>query len=408
MGDFNIMNPRQPLTEHGRKNWAILETIRKKGPITKSDISQLTGINIVTVSNYVNDYLAKGLILGKGLDSSTGGRKPELIELNNEFAFAIGVDLGELNLTAADMVAVLTDLAGNIIVKIRRSRPRESMNELLDELVGLISELMENSNIGKEKIKGLGIGIPGIIDEKAGTIRDFSKGRMITSYLAEKSELEQKFGIPSFIDSSASLAAFGEKMMGLDSEVKNMVYMHSGTTCGIIINGEIYRGASGSTGEVSFKELNNGSIPVRKDSILQSKGEGLRILSYAKSILNQGVESEISQMVDGKLQDITSEVIVEAAKDNDKLAMELIEDAGVNLGMRIAYLVNIFNPEVVVAGGDLIGAGSLLLDPLRKTVKKYAFEETASVAKIIPAQLGENSAAIGAAGLVIREMFLQA
>ncbi|MEA3328641.1 MAG: ROK family transcriptional regulator [Candidatus Omnitrophota bacterium] len=390
------MEPKQFLTELEKKNWVILEIIRKNGPVTKTDISQLTGINIVTVSNYVNKYLDQGLVRGRGLDSSTGGRKPELVELNSDFAFAVGLDLGPLNVPAADMTAILTNLSGRVIVKLKRSRPKEDIDRLLDKSTGLISELIKNSAVGREKIKGAGISIPAVA---------------LSSYPAIKSRIEQEFGMPVFIDNDANLSAFGEKMIGLTPEVKNIVYLHSETSCGIIINGEIYRGTSGSTGELAFREQlsnGNGFIKARRGPWLQTGESGLRTLTYAKHILKQGVESEINQIAGENLEQLTFQTITQAAKNGDKLAMELVEDAGVNLGMRVACLVNIFNPEMVIIGGGLIGTGSLLLDPIRKTVKKYAFEETASAAKILPAQLGEDSAVAGAAGLVIREVFLQA
>jgi len=108
------------------------------------------------------------------------------------------------------------------------------------------------------------------------------------------------------------------------------------------------------------------------------------------------------------LNKLSIDNIIEAAKSGDTLAIDLLEDAAVNLGVRVAYLVNLFNPEIVIIGGGVEKTGSLFLEPLRRTVRKWAFEEPANIVKIIPAQLGTNSVALGAASIVIRHVFVNA
>ena len=131
----------------------------------------------------------------------------------------------------------------------------------------------------------------------------------------------------------------------------------------------------------------------------------LGILSQARRILEDGVESKINKDLPAE---ITTAAVLEAAREGDRLAIELIEDAGVALGMRIAYLVNVINPEIVIIGGGVERAESLLLNPVRKMVRKYAFEEAASAVRIIPSCLGEDAVSMGAAGFVIRTVFLGA
>ena len=119
-----------PLAEQERKSWLVLEAIRKRGPLTKTDISRITGLNIVTVSNYVNNYISRGLALARGFNSSTGGRKPEVVELNPHFGFAMGIDLGASGLAHSEMIAVLTDLNGGVVAKIKKPRLEEDMGRL--------------------------------------------------------------------------------------------------------------------------------------------------------------------------------------------------------------------------------------------------------------------------------------
>jgi len=396
------------LSERERKNLAILEAIKRGGPITRSEISKATGLNIVTVTNYINNFIGKGLVLEKGLDVSGGGRKPGLVELNAKAGFVIGIDLGVMGIAKVPMIALLTDLATHVEVKVKKERPSEDMEKVIARSTDLIQEVLKRSKVKPADVNGLGLGISGVIDEKAGTIRDSTWGGITSSYAAIKNSIEQKFGIPTFIGNDATIAAFGEKDIGLGKDVEDMVYMYSDFGCGIVINGEIYCGVTGSAGELGLNVSEEDLTWFQTHPFLRPGEVDLGIPIKARKALEAGVRSKISTLVEGDLGQITTTVIVRAAKEGDKLAMELIGDAGVNLGIRVAYLINLFNPEVVVIGGGIEEAGALLFDSVRKTVRRCAFEEAASTAKIVPARLGEDSVALGAASIVIRGVFAQA
>ena len=154
------------LTDKERKNLGILEVIRKNGPISRTDISKLTELNIVTVSNYVGHYIKKGLVIEGELDESTGGRKPVLVELNPKAGYIVGVGLNMMS-----MVAVLVDLEINVISEIKRERAPENSDKIILQMVDLAAEIIEKAEVDKSKIVGLGVGIPGIIDERGRTIR---------------------------------------------------------------------------------------------------------------------------------------------------------------------------------------------------------------------------------------------
>src|SRR6185295_20235948 len=128
------------LTDKERKNLAILEVIRKNGPISRTDISKITELNIVTVSNYVNHYIKKGLVVEGELDESTGGRKPVLVELNPKAGYIVGVGLNMLN-----MVGVLVDLESNVIKEIKRDRQPENSESVIQQMVELAKEVIETA-----------------------------------------------------------------------------------------------------------------------------------------------------------------------------------------------------------------------------------------------------------------------
>jgi len=397
------------LSDHERKNYSILELIRRNGPITRADISKITDLNIVTVSNYINTYIEKGLVIESGMEASSGGRKPSLVKLKEDYGYAIGIDLGHMDAEGATMIGLMTDISGRIITRIEKRREKEPIDRIIEKSLDLIEELMSKKGIEKDRVKGVGIGVGGVVDENLGTIRDTTKDGIRTSYISIKGMIEERFGFPSFIGNDATFAAFGEKMHSLPLDTEDVIYMYSDVGSGIIIKGGIYCGASGSAGEIRINYPRDGEyLRLSKNlSYLLPLGLDLGLVSQAKKLIKEaGVKSDIASPKG--IDNITVESIIDCAKSGDTLAIELLEDAAVNLGVRIAYLVNLFNPEIVIIGGGIEKAGSLFLEPLRRTVRKWAFEEPANVVKIIPAHLGKDAVALGAASIVIRDVFITA
>lgn len=399
----------QMLSDKEKKNLLLLDIIIQKGPISRTDISKKTDLNIVTVSNYVNNYIEKGLVIEKGFDISSGGRKPTLVELNADGGYAIGVDIGPV-----DEVAIMTDLSARIIWKESRKRPQGHMEEAIMAAVDLLSDVIAGSKVPREKIMAVGFGISGVINEETGTVRDTDprRGRTTGSINAFRETIGQNFQLPVFIGNDATCAAFGEKRLSLERSIENMLYIYSDVGCGIIIKGDIYCGAGGSAGEIqvsseSVNEEESKSAP-KEFYYLRPMGVDLGIIAKAKASVEEGVGTKILELANGKPAEITLDKVIKSAERGDKLAIELIESAGINLGTRIAYLINLFNPEVVIVGGGIEKAGELVLELIRRTVKKLAFEEPASKVRIIPSALGDEAVALGAASLVLREVFTQA
>ena len=394
------------LTDKERKNLAILEVIRKNGPISRTDISKTTELNIVTVSNYVSHYIKKGLVVEGELDESTGGRKPVLVELNPKAGYIVGVGLNMLS-----MVAVLVDLEINVITEIKRERLPENSEAVIHKMVDLAVEIIEKSEVDKEKIVGVGVGVPGIIDEKGRTIRwPQSLGEKdISVCLSIKDTFEKRLNIPTFVENDANAAVLGEKWLGLDRDVRHMVYMFSGVGTGILINGEIYRGATGAAGELGIS-----SGQASKDEIAtMTSGLGrwemdLGMTERAKELIRQGSSSILKDYVQGDASKITFREVVRGCKEKDSLALRVVEERATILGKKVAFLINLLNPEIVVVGGGVEDCGAQLLDAIKNTVKEWSVEEASSQVKIIPSAFGENAVALGVVGIVAREVFAQA
>ncbi len=394
------------LTDRERKNLMIMDIIRRSGPVSRTEISRLTEINIVTISNYVNNYIDKGFVVEKGLDISTGGRKPTLLELNAKGGYVVGVDIGPRKIKA-----MMTDLAVNVVSKKVVERPLGDMEEVINISLDVIDDVMRSAGVEKEKIRGIGLGISGVIDDIAGTVRDTNhkRGKTSSSYATLRLEAEKRFGIDTFIGNDATCAAYGEKRLTIDADVENMLYIYSDVGCGIIIKGEIYSGAGGSAGEIQLALDQTGTdgitVPPDEFYYLRPLGVDLGMVQEAKNIIEKGIGTKILEYAQGKLDNIALEDIISAGRDGDKVATDLIETAGIGLGTRVAYLINLFNPEVVVVGGGIEKAGELILESIRKAVRKLAFEEPGSRVRIISSGLSEDAVSLGSSCLVLREVF---
>jgi len=395
------------LSGRGRKSLIILEAIRRQGPLTKTDISKLVRLNIVTVSNYVNEFIQKRLILEKDIDVSTGGRRPVLVQLNKEAGYVIGVGYNLFNSTA-----LLVDLEGTIVTEYKTKRPDERAITVVDHLYEMIEELLSRVTVDKSKIRKIGIGIAGLLDKGGGSLRWPEKMGEGFGYIYVpiRDEIEKRFGIPVLLENDATVAAFGEYWLSLDPQIQHLLYMFAGAGLGIVINGEIYRGANGNAGEFAIQN------PVQDDKFNCYEGNpcflkkwtaDISMTALAKKALKEGQQSEIVKYA-GSVDKVDLGAIFKAAKFGDRLAVELVEHAGVRMGVKAAWLVNLFNPEILIIGGGLEEAGALLMDAVKKTVSGWAFPEMANACKVIPSRLGENAVALGAASLAIRDLFILA
>jgi len=408
------------MTEKERRNLDILDTIRRRREISRADISKMTGLNIVTVSNYVNNYVRKSLVYETGLDISTGGRRPELLRLNKDFGYSIGVDLGAPHVVeGTKLIACLMDTSSKIVKRVEEKKIDEPQDAFIERVGSLINRLVEGSGVDKTRIKGIGFGIWGPLDRYRGTSRYAVENGGTFSYRTLQRSVEDRFNIPTLVEHDSMVAALGEKWagIGLEEGAENILFICADSSAGLIIRGELYYGATKSAGELNINPPLTADVELtssihcwegyRFGCCLRSKGIDLGIPTYAKLYFqnHKDAKSKILDMVGGNLDNIGLNVVIEAAKKKDELAMKFLQEAGSYLGAKIAYLINLFNPEAVVVGRGIERSGETFLDSVRKTVKLWGYEESVKVVKIIPASLGEDTVAVGAGALIVQKMF---
>ncbi len=402
---------KEGLSEKEKRNIEILDILRKRGPISRPDISRDMGINVVTISSYIDEFIKHHLVLEKSLDVSEGGRRPVLLDLNPQAGFVIGVGLNLMN-----MVGLLVDLKGNIITKTQAARPSSSVKELSESILDIVREILRRSKEYVPDIHGIGVGIAGLINKNNGSIHWPQKTDHYYTYASVdvplKALMENEFNLPTLIENDATSACFGEHWLDLGQGYKNVIYMFSGVGCGIMINGEVYRGAQGYAGEVSinnYKEQDNFNCPAGDVCFLKPWEIDLGITEEVKAALlkDEKKAKEFYALTQTAAGNINLKNIFTAARAKNNIACAALEKAAKRLGIKIAYLVNLLNPEVVVIGGGLEEAGDEFLKNVSFTVRDWAFREAVDDLKIVYSQLRENAVAFGAASLVMQRVFAQ-
>lgn len=402
---------KEELSEKEKRNIDILEIVRKRGPISRPDISKEMGVNVVTISNYIDDFIKHKLVYEKELDVSEGGRRPLLLDLNPQAGYVIGAGLNLMN-----MVGLLVDLKGNIVTKTQIARPKASVKEITECLLEIIREILRRSKEYTPDIKGIGVGIAGLVNKKTGSIHWPQKMDHYYTYasvdLPLRDLIEKEFNLPVLIDNDATCACFGEHWLDLERGFKNVIYLFSGVGCGVMINGEIYTGSDGYAGEISiynFKEQDLFNCGLARGCLLKRWEMDLGIVDEAKEILASDREqaAKFFNLTSSNINNVDLKSVFIANRAKDAVAVSALDRAAKRLGIKIASLVNLFNPQIVVIGGGLEEAGDEFLNKVNLTVKDWAFREVTENLKITYSQLRENAVALGAASLVMQKVFAQ-
>lgn len=400
---------REDLTEKEKRSVEILEILRRHGPISRPDISKDTGINVVTISSYLDELIKQNLVCEKEFDVSEGGRRPLLLDLNPEGGYVIGIGINLLN-----MVGLLVDLKGNIVTKTQLARPKPSVKEVTEAMLEMVREILRRSKEYTPKIKGIGIGLAGLVNKKTGSIHWPQKMDHYYTYssvdLSLKGLIEKEFNFPVLIENDATAACFGESWLGLEQNLKNVVYLFSGVGCGILINGEVYTGSDGYAGEIAidnYKEEDLFNCSWGNNCFLKRWELDLGITEDVRNRLNKDSKAcdKFFELTQARADNLDLKSVFTAARAKEPASVSALSTAAKRLGIKVAYLVNLFNPQVVVVGGGLEEAGEDFLNQLNATVRDWAFRETTQNLKIVYSQLRENSVALGVASLVMQNLF---
>lgn len=315
---------------------------------------------------------------------------------------AIGVDVGGTKIATA-----LVDIDGRILASLRADTPAGSSTDVISAMESLIGKMIDASfDIGE--VIGIGIGVAGTVNWKEGLV--VQSPNLPFSDVRLRSIIESKFGLSTFMDNDGNLAALGEKYYGVAREAQNIVGLTLGTGigAGIIINGCLYRGATGSAAEIGHMviEATGPQCTCRSYGCFEELAAGRALVRIVKEKVARNRESLVLKLANGEIENIKGPMITEAAQQEDAVALEAFGEVGFWLGIGINNVINIFNPELVVIGGGMANAGELVLGPARKVISKRTLHPNQDVAKVVLADLGNQAGILGAAALAFSELSL--
>ena len=276
----------------------------------------------------------------------------------------------------------------------------EGPEAVINRILSAIDRLLSQRSINLSQLDSISIAAAGAID--------FDKGLITSSPhlpgwhdVPLRDIVKEKYKVNTFLINEAHAAALGEHYFGAGQGVNNLILLTVGTGIGggIIINGRLYSGVSGSAGEVGHItiDVNGPRCSCGNTGCLEALVSGTAVAKEAIRCIRQGERSSLTEIVGGKIENITAEKVALAAQGGDSLALEVILKAATYLGVGIANLVNIFNPEIIIIGGGMAKMGDLLLNPARQVVRERAFQLSAQAVQIVPAQLGDDAGVLGAA-----------
>ncbi len=312
----------------------------------------------------------------------------------------LGIDLGGSNITAA-----LMDAKGKMRhLKKIKTLAHEGKANVISRIVELAKAVPEEAQVKAHEVVSVGIGVPGIIDVPNGMVL-YSPNMPGWTRVPIKKMLQASLKKTVVIDNDANVAAYGEKWLGAGQAYQDIVVYTLGTGVGggIISQGKIFHGHANAAGELGHMTIlpDGPKCGCGNRGCVEALVSGTAIARMAREALEKNSRSLLYDMCGKIPDDVTAKMVFQAARKKDTLALSLVEQVGRYLGIGIANTINLLNPELVIVGGGVSGAGELLLRPTRAEVKRRALKDSLACAKIVAAQLGDQAGVIGAAGIAI-------
>jgi glucokinase len=311
----------------------------------------------------------------------------------------VGVDMGGTKILSA-----VIDPEGNILSTAKvPTKADKDTSIVIDRIAECIQRAIDKSGVTAASIQAVGIGAPGPLDPATGIVIFAPNLRWKDVRLKE--ELEARVGFPTFVDNDVNIGTLGEHVFGAGRGVQNVVGIFVGTGIGggIILQGELFHGASKTAGEIGHIIVKAGGPRCgcgTRGCLEALASRTAMTKQFQKAILKKGKKSVLSELTSGDLGAIRSGVLAKAIRANDKLTLKVIKKATKYLGIGIGSIVNFLNPEMIVLGGGVVEAlDDTFLDSIRKASEKYALPNTLSGVQIVRAKLGDNAGILGAAAL---------
>lgn len=377
-------NPGSQTSLRLRNQRRLTEQLLKGGPATQADLARSTGLSTATVSNIVKSMAAADLVTLTPVTSS--GRRAMSVRYNGDGAIAAGIDFGRTHVRVVLANTGYHVVAENEVPLPLGHRAAEGITAAAD----LLEKLMAEARVSRAQLIGAGAGIPGPIDNRNGNV---IRGAILPEWVGINlhRELEDALKMPVFVDNDANLGALAQLTWGDQSGVRNLVFVKigSGIGAGIVLNGELFHGSFGVTGEIGHVTIDE------HGTICRCGNRGCLETVSSTAVM-------VEQLSRGRKVPISTADILSQAAAGDPATLRIIDDAGTAVGRALANVANLISPSVIVIGGPLAELGEVLLSPIRRGLRRHAVPVIGDSITLAVSPLRSRAEALGAAALVFQ------
>jgi len=403
MGLKNLLNNNMDSSLSSLKWQTLRQSIVKCllliGDVTIAELSAELQVSVPTITKAINELLQEGLITDIGKASNNGGRRPSLYSIQSDSAYFLGVEMSRSSLSMG-----LQDLKGEFInLEIGSSFVLENTNESLQEFCILINNFINDCQVDKSKIVGVCINLSGRINSKEG----FSYNYFFNENTPLSDIISKQLDLPVHLENDSRAMAFGEYMQGVVEDEQNVLFLNFswGVGMGLITDGKLYYGKSGYSGEFGHSAIfDNGKLcHCGKLGCLETEISGWSLVQQFQQALAEGKKSLITLDNSSPIQQYYT-IISGALIQEDGLCIDLISTQSEKMGRYLSILLNMFNPELVIIGGDLSQLGDFVLLPIQSSLRKYSLGLVNRDMKLKKSFLGRRAGVVGACQIVREKM----
>ena len=380
----------------------VLNVLRLHSPISRAELASITKLNPSTISNIINVLIGDGLVLELDMMESKIGRPGIALALRPEAGAVVGVEIG-----VGFISVILTDFVANILwrewVEFSLTKAQIEVISEAEKLIDHALSIAEERNFG---LLGIGVGVPGLVNTNQGEL--LFAPNLGWKNVPLRLMWNQRFHLPLYVENEANLAALGEYYFGVGRAVDNFIYLSSGVGLGggLILNGKLFTGEYGFASEIGH---------IQRDPQGEQCGCGRRgcwetqvgpraVLQRVKRLIESDPGNTIAQNVNGDIDKLTFNQVVDFALQGDQLCLAAMEEVGKNLGTGIADLANIFNPKMVVIGGAFSYGRAILLPVLEETIANETLSPVKQNLRIEFSEHGADACVLGAIAVVLDDI----
>lgn len=393
-GDMNVVEQKNNFQK--RK---IIKQLFLYGAMTNTDLGKFVKLSTPKIISLLNELKNERLVEELGQGNSSGGRRPNLYGNKEDAFYIVGISINIYKTSVSIFNAKNQKITDDQILSLTISHG----TSIIDPIVEFTENIIREKMIPREKILGIGIEMPGMVDSVTGINKTY-----MVSDLPVAEVFRRKFELEVLIENDAKTRAFAELRFGAARAKQNVLAIHLnwGIGLGIIVNGKLYKGRDGFAGEFGHLPMVDNGILCKcgKQGCLETIASGTAIARMAREGMKAGRSSFLGQLIEEYPEKIEIRKVVQAATMGDQYSISILANVGHWLGKGMAYLIQIFNPELIILGGRMSEANQFILPPIQQSIQIFCNPELSNEIEIKVSELGSQAGIRGVAALLLEHV----